>query len=277
VARPQTARSTAGIARLAERCAMRPLLTLTTLTALIAGVAGAADARQENATAIPPQTAAAADQEPPPRGQFGLSGVIAAPLGDFHDNVEVAGGITGSFGVGVGASPVSLGLELTYVTYGGESRNLPVGGLSDLTVGVDTSNDIFLMHGRVRAQKLTGRVRPYVDGLVGFNYLVTSTEIDANEYCSSYGGFYSCSGDGDSVTHLDDLVFSGGGGGGVGIALTRSGKVRLDLSLRYLYGAEARYLTEGDLIWVDDGPPILHPRRTRTDMLLIGVGITFGR
>jgi hypothetical protein len=79
------------------------------------------------------------------------------------------------------------------------------------------------------------------------------------------------------VTNLDDLVFSAGGGGGVGIALTRSGHVRLDLSLRYLYGGEAKYLTEGDIQWRSEGPPTLTPRRTRTDMLLIGIGIVFGR
>ena len=254
---------------------MKPL-NVAAITTLLLGLAATAHARQD-ASPDPSQTAAPADQEKPPRGQVGLGGLIAVPVGDFHDNVEIAGGITGSFGIGVGESPVSLGLELTYVTYGGEDRSLPVGGLSDLTVGVNTSNDIFLLHGRVRAQKLTGRVRPYVDGLAGFNYLFTSTAIDASEYCSNYGGTYSCSGGGDSVTHLDDLVFSAGGGGGVGIALTKSGKLRLDLSLRYLYGAEAKYLTEGDIRWMDDGPPILHPRRTRTDMLLIGIGIAFGR
>lgn len=256
---------------------MKPLHVAVVAATLLLGLGATAQARQESAAPTPAQPAAAADQEKPPLGQFGLGGVIAVPVGDFHDNVEIAGGIAGSFGVGLGDSPVSLGLELTYVTYGGEDRNLPVGGLSNLRVGVNTSNDIFLMHGRVRAQQLTGRVRPYLDGLVGFNYLFTSTEIDANEYCSNYGGSYNCSGNGNSVTHLDDLVFSAGGGGGVGIAVTKSGKVRLDLSVRYLYGAEAKYLTEGDIHWTDDGPPVLHPRRTRTDMLLIGIGIAFGR
>ena len=45
-------------------------------------------------------------------------------------------------------------------------------------------------------------------------------------------------------------------------------------------GVEAlteKYLTEGDIHWGREGPPTLTPRRTRTDMLLIGVGVVFGR
>jgi hypothetical protein len=47
--------------------------------------------------------------------------------------------------------------------------------------------------------------------------------------------------------------------------------------LRYLYGGEAEYLTEGDIQWQEDGPVILVPRRTRTDMLMVYVGLTWGR
>jgi hypothetical protein len=255
---------------------MRPL-HIAVLTALLMGIAGTTYARQGESAPAAGQGAVPAADEQPPRAQAGVAGIIGIPLGKFHDNVEISGGISGSVGIGLADGPISLGAEATYLTYGGENRNLPVGGLPDLTVGVNTSNDIFLFHGRVRAQKLSGRVRPYVDGLIGFNYLITSTEVDAEEYCSSISGGFSCSDDGDSATNLDDLVFSAGGGGGVAFALTRSGRVRLDLSLRYLYGGEANYLTEGDIVWEAGGPPMLTPRRTRTDMLLIGIGIAVGR
>jgi hypothetical protein len=255
---------------------MRPL-PVALFTALLLTIAAAAYARQEDPAPAPAQSTSSAEEQKPPRAQAGIGGMIAVPLGDFRDSVEIAGGITGHFGIGLGDSPISLGVEATYLTYGNEDRKLPVGGLPDLTVGVSTSNDVFLLHGRVRAQKLAGRVRPYVDGLVGLNYLITTTDVDAEEYCSSYGGYFSCSDDGDSVTNLDDLVFSAGAGGGVTIGLGKSGKVKLDLSLRYLYGAEARYLTEGDILWADEGPPMLRPHRSRTDMLLIAIGIAVGR
>jgi hypothetical protein len=53
--------------------------------------------------------------------------------------------------------------------------------------------------------------------------------------------------------------------------------MRLDLSLRYLYGGEAVYLTEGDIHWQMDGPVILQPRRSRTDLLMVYVGLAWGR
>lgn len=251
--------------------------TVVVLTALMLGVAATADARQDSPAAGSAQETASRDQKKPARIHGGIGVIVGVPVGDFQDNILIAGGITGHFGFRLGESPLSLGVEASYLNYGSEDRMLPVGGLPDLTVGVDTSNDVFLFHGRTRAQKRAGRVRPYVDGLVGFSYLTTTTSVDAKESCSSLDGSYSCSDDGDSVTNLDDLVFSAGVGAGVMIGLGKSGSVKLDLSLRYLYGAQATYLTEGGIRWADTGPPILDPHRSRTDMLLIGLGITLGR
>jgi len=251
--------------------------TVAVFTTLLLSVGAAADARQDSPAAGSAQETASRDQKKPARIHGGIGVIIGVPVGDFQDNILIAGGITGHFGFRLGESPLSLGVEASYLNYGSEDRMLPVGGLPDLTVGVDTSNDVFLFHGRTRAQKRAGRVRPYVDGLVGFSYLTTTTSVDAKESCSSLDGSYSCSDDGDSVTNLDDLVFSAGVGAGVMIGLGKSGSVKLDLSLRYLYGAQATYLTEGGIRWADTGPPILDPHRSRTDMLLIGIGITVGR
>jgi hypothetical protein len=255
---------------------MRPSI-VAVLATLMLSVAAAADARQDTPAAGSTQATASNEQKKPLRIHSGIGGIIGAPVGDFHDNVQIAGGVTGHFGISLGDSPISLGVEASYLAYGGEDRMLPVGGLPDLTVRVSTSNDVYLFHGRTRAEKRAGRVRPYVDGLVGFSYLTTTTGVDAKEYCSSLDGSYSCSDNGDSITNLDDLVFSAGIGGGVMIGLGKSGSVRLDLSLRYLYGAQAAYLTEGGIHWADTGPPILDPHRSRTDMLLISIGITVGR
>ena len=250
--------------------------TVAVFTTLLLSVGAAADARQDSPAAGSAQETVR-DQNKPGRIHGGIGVIIGVPVGDFQDNILIAGGISGHFGFRLGESPLSLGVEASYLNYGNEDRMLPVGGLPDLTVGVDTSNDVFLFHGRTRAQKRAGRVRPYVDGLVGFSYLTTTTSVDAKESCSSLDGSYSCSDDGDSVTNLDDLVFSAGVGGGVMIGLGKSGSVKLDLSLRYLYGAQATYLTEGGIRWADTGPPILDPHRSRTDMLLIVIGITLDR
>ena len=56
----------------------------------------------------------------------------------------------------------------------------------------------------------------------------------------------------------------------------RNGAPKLDLSLRYLRGAEGTYLTKG-AIRVDGSTGILDLSRSRTDMVALYVGVVFGR
>ena len=253
------------------------LLPLAVLLASL--LVAAASAAQEPPAPAPAPTPAVAQGAPKrPLMQAGLGLMMGVPVGDFHENVALALGLAGHLGFGLGSSPISIGVEGTYLWYGSESRDVPLVGMPGLAVGVDTANDMFLLHGRVRAQRPDGRVRPYVDGLVGFNYIATTTSVDAEDTCYYIGSTFYCSDDGDSVTNLEDVVLSAGGGAGVMFAFGASPhSMRLDLSLRYLYGGEAEYLTEGDIQWQEDGPVILVPHRTRTDMLMVYVGFTWGR
>lgn len=208
--------------------------------------------------------------QPRPLIQFGGGGTIGVPIGDFSDNVDIAGGLYGHVGFGIGESPFSVGVEGTLLFYGTESRDIPLVGFPNLTVPVRTSNNMALFHGRLRAQKPTGRVRPYVDGLAGFNYISTRTSVDADDSCDG------CDDDDDSFTNVDDLVFSAGAGIGVMVALGSSpNPVQLDLAVRYLYGGEASYFTDGVVNWQELS--LQAPYRTRTDMIVINLGVAWGR
>jgi hypothetical protein len=245
-------------------------LALPLHVALVLGVpaVASADAGEQSGLASRVQAPSSTGQAGGgPILQGGAGAVIGVPVGDFQDSVDIAGGVSGHFGVGLGDTPISVGVEGSYLWYGIETRDIPLVGLPDLAAEVQTSNDMFLLHGRVRAQARSGRVRPYVDGLVGFNYLFTRTSLRDGD----------SDGDRDSVMNMDDLVLSAGGGAGVMIALGGSPQsVRLDLSVRYLYGGEADYLIEGD-VRSEFGPPVLVPRRSRTDMVAVYIGVTFGR
>ena len=251
---------------------MTPLPLLAAFVSLLLATETAV-AQQGAGQATPPSSTAANQAAQRPLFQGGLGGMLGIPIGDFADNVNLTGGLSGHFDFALGPSPFSAGAEATYLWYGSETRDVPLSGIPDLTVPVETSNGIFLLHGRVRAQKREGRVRPYVDGLVGFNYLITTTSVHADTSCSGS----SCdSDDTDSMTNLDDLVLSAGGGGGVQIGFGQvPHRVRLDLSVRYLYGGEARYLAEGWIPWQSPINPLA--RRSRTDLLLVYVGVAFGR
>jgi hypothetical protein len=249
-------------------------LPLALLLAIVPAAASASEGQQP-ADPAPPDTSQA--QLDPPFFQVGGGLMMGVPVGTFQDNVDFSAGVSGHVGFGIGTSPFSIGAEGSALWYGSESRDVPLVGLPGLAVGVNTTNAMYLLHGRVRAQKRVGRVRPYVDGLVGFNYLVTATSIDADTDCYDDGSSYDCDDDGDSMTHLDDLVLSAGGGAGVMIAFGSSPRpLSLDLSLRYLYGDEADYLTEGDVLFREQGV-VLRRRRSRTDMLMVYVGVAWGR
>ena len=224
---------------------------------------------------VPAQPGQAQDEAPkPPRFQGGVGMMIGVPVGDFGDNVEVAAGVSIKFDVGLGRSPLSVGTEVTYLSYGSESLDVPLVGMPELSVGVETSNDIILFHGRVRAQRREGRVRPYVDGLVGLIDLFTRTSIEGEVTCTGAG---SCSETGDSVTNINDVAFSAGGGAGFMVGFGKSPRsARLDVSVRYLYGGEADYLTEGAIRWGSDAATLL-PHRTPTHIVLVDIGVAFGR
>ena len=245
------------------------------LIAVPIAAAGGQDTPAPGAAPTPPPPTQGVPA-PGPVFQAGLGLMMGVPVGEFADNVDFAAGISGQFDVGVGASPVSIGLEGTYLWYGGESRDVPLVGLPGLTARVETSNDMYLLHGRVRVQKREGRMRPYVDGLVGFNYLATTTSVAGEESCSSVGSGSYCSEDGDSIANLDDLAFSAGGGAGVMVGLGGAPhRMRLDLSVRYLYGGEAKYLTEE--YFPTEGQAQLEARRSRTDMVFVYIGLSWGR
>jgi len=163
----------------------------------------------------------------------GAGFIVGVPVGEFGDNVDGAGGLSGHADVALGDSIVSLGVEGSYLLYGTESRRVPLSPtIPDIVVTVDTSNSVALVHGRVRAQPRAGRIRPYADGLLGFSYIATRTSIDESIDCDPWG----CSSLG--ATNLDDFTVSLGAGAGLQVGFGAAPhRWKLDLSVRYLAGA----------------------------------------
>src|SRR5690606_36432668 len=82
------------------------------------------------------------------RPQGDLNFIVGVPQGSFSENVDDAGfGLNLFGGLGVGRSPVVVGLELGFMVYGFERRNEPFSTtIPDVTVDVETSNNIMLGH-----------------------------------------------------------------------------------------------------------------------------------
>lgn len=136
-----------------------------------------------------------------------LTILLGSPQGDFRDNLdETAFGINGSIAYAIPQTAVQVGAELGFMIYGEDRRlenfnpNIP-----EVRVAVVTDYDIFTGHLFLRYEVPNGVIRPYIDGLVGFNYLFTQTRIEDRDDFDEIA----------SDTNFDDTAFSYGVGGGL--------------------------------------------------------------
>jgi len=210
---------------------------------------------------------------------------VGVPVGPFSDNIEDPGyGGNLFLGTQLGASPVVLGLDLGFLIYGRSEQTVPFSNTVGPRVNVDviTTNNIFQPHAVLRLQPLQGPFRPYVEAVGGFKYLFTRTRIEDRGNSNN---------DGDDIaseTNFDDFAWSGGGGAGVEIMVYRPSAnagtnssfrgLSLHFGSQYLFGQEAEYLAEGELVdenrnrRLDDSE--LDVRRSATTLLVFKLGVT---
>lgn len=215
------------------------------------------------------------DTERAVRPQGSLSFLLGVPQGEFRDNVDNLGfGVDVFGGLGIGASPVVLGLDVGFLIYGRERRSEPFSNtIPDVTVDVETTNNIVQSHFVLRLQPPNGTVRPYADGLFGFKYLFTETRIESERFQDNEPIA--------SSTNFDDFALSYGIGGGLNIDVYRPGPedqtelraVAVHIGVQYLLGSEADYLQEGSIRRVN-GSVSFDVERSRTTFLEPYLGVS---
>lgn len=224
---------------------------------------------------------------------FGLSGTsysqeiqaaldfgIGIPQGDFRDQSDhVGGGANLMGGYRFANSPVMLGLEFGFMNFGTDTREEPISTtIPDLRVEVENSYN--LVHGDLLLRLIAppSVFRPYVDGLIGFNYFFTETVIrDRDDFF----------GDDEKLsdTNFDDTALSYGFGAGTQIRvwqnkrnLTQStsevepSSIYLNIRGRYMFGRDAEYLQKGS-IRTDNGEVVYDVSQSTTDLLHIKLGV----
>ncbi len=211
------------------------------------------------------------------RPEVGINFSVGAPQGEFSEHLDNPGfGGTVFGGLGFDRLPLVVGAEFSYLIYGFERRTEPFSTtIPDVRVDVETSNNIATGHLLLRLQPPSGAVRPYVDGLLGFNYLFTETTIENRRFDRDYEPIAA-------ATNHDDAALSYGFGGGLSIGLyrgqmgemTRPGALALNLGFRYLRGANADYLKEGSIRRTDAGIRY-EVERSATSMLVPQLGVTY--
>jgi hypothetical protein len=203
--------------------------------------------------------------------QGGLDLLIGSPQGEFRKNVDNVGfGLAGNAGYAPEGTPIMLGLEFGFMNYGSSDRREAFSTtIPDVFVKVSTTNNFILGHAILRIQPNTGVFRPYLQGMIGFNYLFTETKIEninviGQEVASS--------------NNISDGAFSYGGGAGLMFLVYSmdDGKVKdlfVDLGARYVFGGEAEYLKEGSIRNVN-GRVVYDILKSRTDLLVVQAGVS---
>ncbi|MES2765873.1 MAG: hypothetical protein V4642_08400 [Bacteroidota bacterium] len=212
--------------------------------------------------------------------QAGLGLILGLPRNEFRDNVTNPGfGIGGHIGYAPNKMPLMFGVEFDYMAYGMETTKVPFNESTTGRVNVDlqTTNSIVSGHLFSRLQPATGLLRPYVDALVGFNYLNTSSSVN-DEYSDQSIA---------SSINFQDGAFSYGAGAGVMFKIldgnlgedqmgeTHFGTTLLDFRVRYMKGGEAEYLKRGSIKEdPNDKTKVTYDvYKSRTDMLTFRLGV----
>lgn len=188
---------------------------------------------------------------------FGISGMVGIPIKEFQDNTEsVGGGLRANIFIPVAPSlPVYFGLDFGYLLMGSNTQiidedlviragNIEIDRIN-IRLKATTTNNLMNGHAVLRLKAPLPTVQPYVDGLVGFNWLYTRTKVlDETEQ-----RIFVDDPDGSNIlnasTQESSLVFSYGLGGGV--MLKVGPNFAIDLRGIYLLGQEAEYFDQSQI------------------------------
>jgi hypothetical protein len=192
----------------------------------------------------------------------GLGLMIAQPVGEFSNFVDMHPGIGGAFALG---GPVGLRVGGSLLIYGHQRDFVPIGGGRVL---LDLSTDNLIGTLGVGPQITFGRgpVRPYGYGMIGFSYFATVSSLGDRCGCDSFA----------SSTNYDDVTLAGEAGGGLQFALSRHRPLFLDLSARYLRNGRVRYLPEGGVIEHSDRSVTLQAVESNANLVVFQLGLSVG-
>jgi opacity protein-like surface antigen len=201
--------------------------------------------------------------------QAGIDFTTVFPRGEFKQNIDNNGyGVGGQFLFRLGGTPLYAGFDGGFGVYGSQSRREILSpSIPELRLKVSTDNNIAWTHFLLRLQPRRGKVRPYVDGLIGVKYLFTNTTISDDASGNDIA----------SDTNFSDTTISYGVGGGLQIHLadlSRRSAIVFDTKVRYLRGGRADYLKPGSIVRTPTGV-FFDVLSSRTDTVNLQAGVTF--
>jgi len=237
-------------------------------------------------------TTAAAQSVSDPAWQINVLGGAAEPRGDFMANLSTNVWLA-SVDVlrGVKGLPVFVGFSIGGGDYGSRKRRVSLDALipeAKAELDVETTNSMVLGSVLVRLQPRRGRVRPYVEGVVGFSVLSTDTTVTnparSGDTCKplsdpSILSATPCNQVSDTNNLTDSAANRGIGAGAQvdiyrGRSEGREHRLAVETRLRWLRGGRAAYLRPDSMERTADGL-VLNTLSSRTDVKMIQAGVSW--
>lgn len=224
--------------------------------------------------------------------QSELSMVWSLAQGSFGDNLDrPIPGLMVSFGGQAPNLPLVLSTEIGWLNYGFDNhleiRFPEVAAPSTpavSVVNVETSNNILMTHLVARLVPLEGKIVPYIDGLIGFKYLLSNVAIEGEALFDDDNLIIIA--DEDRLftsSTFSSFALSYGAGAGVDVQVfngplgmnKNNAAISMHIGARYLFGSEADYLTENSILAQTDR---IHfePAESNTNMIIPKLGIRIG-
>lgn len=200
----------------------------------------------------------------PSRFSFGGDGVVSQPKGEFAGNVGRGWGfgLNGMYRLDY-KGYLGIRADVGAVQYGRERVDASFFGISGrVALDLVTTNNI--AWGAIGPQIMIpdGPFRPYANAAIAYTDFSTTSSLN-----DPSGQFQSA-----STQNAHDGSHAWVFGSGFQIPFGTTGA--FNLGGKYYYGGRATYLTKGDITDNPDGTITLHPRNSKTDMVLWQIGLT---
>jgi hypothetical protein len=206
----------------------------------------------------------------PLNGFFGLTFTNAVPQGDFQTNLNKTGlGLSIFGGYNADPIPLSVGMNADVLFFGGDTKYFTYqrpGGWKGGTDTVETQSMVIPVTVFARLQPKAGIFSPYLEAFAGVNFL--STSADFTPYI----------GEKDSKSKFN-ASWTYGLGAGLSVKLVEfinlpssHSTLNADFRMKYAWGSEADYYK---VKIGANSEPIFTSFRSKTDMIITSVGISF--
>lgn len=196
--------------------------------------------------------------------------VQGRPAGEFGTNIGLGYGANAAYLYQLDrAGILSLRADLGFVSYGHESKRVPLSPTVGGRIQVRVSTNNFIVPVSIGPQLTwpTGSIRPYVNAGFGGQFFVTQSSIDGTN------GDYS----GLSTTNQHDQTHAWVMGGGVYVPVaSRRVNLMLDAGVQYFTGGRAQYLRPGSIVDLPDSQIQINPLESDTHMLVVRLGMRVG-